>query len=226
MKLCFAYVLPSFLLLVQINILNQFPYVKKLIHEHQEISNRKYQKIPHSDEKMTENKTDGQEVFLSEAVHEFQKYGKTTIMGGSQSRTGHTDIKSFVLSTMTYFLNIFLWYGYREETGRDGFYVVIDPYDEVGLHQSRLVKSIEELKEHLEQLHSSFEEEKKEITEKGKKLQHLDKMYQRSGEDCCICLEKLYNDTTVTTSCDHIFHIKCFSGVRKNECPLCRQTLD
>lgn len=43
-------------------------------------------------------------------------------------------------------------------------------------------------------------------------------------DDCSICMEPLIKDT-ITTNCNHNFHISCYNQIRTNRCPLCRHIL-
>jgi hypothetical protein len=49
-------------------------------------------------------------------------------------------------------------------------------------------------------------------------------------EECKICLESMYNEYTITTSCRHTFHRNCILKTvldySRNKCPLCNTTFD
>lgn len=54
-----------------------------------------------------------------------------------------------------------------------------------------------------------------------------DNVKQKYSE-CSICYEKYYENSNISTlSCDHCFHTDCIKnwGKRKNNCPICRETI-
>lgn len=43
-------------------------------------------------------------------------------------------------------------------------------------------------------------------------------------EECCICLEDIYESELKTLECNHIFHNICIKNI--NKCPLCRAIIN
>ena len=46
------------------------------------------------------------------------------------------------------------------------------------------------------------------------------------GEDCSICMEDMHTNTTINTSCGHLFHRSCLRQWSQRTCPLCRAQLE
>lgn len=154
------------------------------------------------------------ETFLNLTKEALKKY---------KDGTKNNPTSGFLFSFLIKTFEVYLWFGCTEELSM-GFYILVDPYNSVESHRHYKVSSIEKVQEILKQLYIDLGTDEEE--EKGKKLQYIDKMYQRHGEECSICFEPLLNDQkTVTTPCDHIFHVVCYRNIRDNKCPLCRSLI-